>query len=226
MYGKKTRYTRKRRSVRRRKVRTRTRRTTVNVNRALQPFAQRYVTKMKYSDNYQLTTVNVPWIISLNSIYKPNVSATGHQPFGHDTLNVLYNRYRVYAVKWNIRAVPADGSNQYVVVVPTNESFTVANFDDAREKPRAKYMLQSLNENSQYLTGHISLPSLTGRTKSQYMADDRYQAQFGFDPAESMTLRIYSYNAGLPTTTAVSTRVSIELTYYVECFDPNMLGQS
>lgn len=223
MSGKRT--NRKTKKHTKRKTRARRGRT-INVNRALQPFAQRYIARLKYSDNVLLSTANTPWVFSLNSIFKPNVSGTGHQPFGHDTLNVLYNRYRVYAVKWNIRAIPTDGSNQYIVAIPTNESFTVANFDDAREKPRAKYMLQSLNDNSVVMKGSISLPSLTGRTKAQYMSDDRYQAQFGFDPAESMTLRIYSYNAGLPTTATVGTRITIEMVYYVECFDPNMLAQS
>lgn len=225
MYGKKTYRKNKKTSKVVRKPKRKIRKT-VNVNKALQPFSQRYIVRMKYSDNFLLSTANTPWVFNLNSINKPNFTGTGHQPLGHDQLNVLYNRYRVYAVKWHLRAIPTDGSNQYICAVPTNESFTPVSFDDVREKPRSKYILQALNDTSKVLSGKVSLPSLTGRTKSQYMADDRYQAQFGFDPAESMTLRIFSYNAGLLTTASVGTRVTIELTYYVECFDPNTLSQS
>lgn len=225
MYGRKPRYTKKsRRPMRKRGMRTRRRRV-VNVNKALQPFAQRYITKLRYVGNFALSTVNIPYVYALNSIFDPDVSGTGHQPYGHDQLAAMYNRYRVYAVKYHIRCQPLDGSNQYLIAVPINQPFVAASFDDAREKPRSKYILQTQGGDSRPLINKLSLPSLTGKTRAQYMSDDRYQAPFGSDPVENMQLQIYSYNAGGLTTSA-SARCTIELTYYIECFDPNVLNQS
>lgn len=226
MYGKKSRYTKKsRRTKGKYKLRTRARRTTVNVNRALQPFAQRYLTKLKYSGNFTAPTVNVPYQFSLNSIFDPDITGVGHQPYGHDQLDALYNRYRVYAVKWSIRTQSSDAANYYTVAVPTNDTWVITSFDDAREKPRAKYKLQYTNASPAPLSGRISLPSLTGRTKTQYMADDRYQATFGSSPAEGAYLTICAQDMN-PTVTTVDTYVNVVLYFTVECFDVKTIAQS
>lgn len=211
-------------------MRRRARKPTVNVNRALSPFAQRYICKMKYAE---IRTVAGPiggglvqynW--NLNSIYDPNLSGIGHQPYGYDQLADLYNRYRVFRVDYAISAYNTDGSVNYSVIaaLPANEALTgTLGVSEIMENPRAKYITQAPNAALKVLKGSISLPSLVGRSKAQYLADDRYQAQWASSPAEQAVLNVMAGtisgsggNGGSATNTM---NLSISLVYHVECFD-------
>lgn len=74
------------------------------VNSALQPIPQRYITKMKYSEQVS-TDAAGRYMFNLNSIFDPNRTGTltGHQPYGFDTLATLYNRYRVISCGYRIQ---------------------------------------------------------------------------------------------------------------------------
>lgn len=67
------------------------------------------------------------------------------------------------------------------------------------------------------------MPSLVGRTKAQYMADDRYQAVVTANPQEACWLNIYT---GTNVGTFGSAIINIQLEYTVEFFDVNQLNQS
>ena len=151
----------------------------VIVNRALHPIPQRFITKMKYSE--QITTdANGQYKFNLNSIYDPNSTGIGHQPYGFDTLATLYNRYRVISCGWRIQVNwTSNNTAQPVLVgaVPANESLTFLSLAELRENPRAKYISQNYGAPTVALSGKTYIPSLVGRNKAQYMADDRYQVE-------------------------------------------------
>lgn len=203
-------------------------RKTININRALQPVAQRTIVKMKYSETitasalYGLTLYRY----NLNSIYDPNLTGTGHQPYGHDTFQSLYNRYRVINCHYSISAVSAAGATIAFCALPSNESFGgLTNMSEWREKPRCRYAIQTPGAAIKKVSGNVYIPSLMGRTKNQYMADDRYQSEFGASPAEAAVLNIaaQSYSEGVSDSNVY---FNIQLVYTVECFDVKTLAQS
>lgn len=212
-------------------IRGRKLRPTLNVNKALSPFAQRYICKMKYCEVRQTTGPIggglVQYNFNLNSIYDPNLTGVGHQPYGYDQLADLYNRYRVYRVDYAISAYNSDGSVNYSVIaaLPANEAISGAlGVAEIMENPRARYITQAPNAALKTLKGTVHLPSLVGRSKSQYMSDDRYQAQWGASPAEQAVLNIMAGtmtgstgNGGGAATNTMN--LSISLVYHVECFD-------
>lgn len=194
-------------------------------NRALQPVAQRYFCKMKYSESVT-SDANGHFYFNLNSIFDPNRSGIGHQPYGRDTLATLYNRYRVIACGYRIQVLrnPADSLTIGLGAIPANEQLLFAGFDEIRENPRAKYVVSVPTANMPVLSGKVYIPSLVGRTKSQYMADDRYQAQENASPQELAILNILTANAGgIPLS---GYPISIVLEYTVEWFDVKHLTQS
>lgn len=193
------------------------------MNRALQPIPQRYICKMKYSEVVTLGEITAWYRYNLNSIFDPNRSGGGHQPYAHDTLQTLYNRYRVIACSYVITAY---NINQAVRVAcqPANEELTPTNVSEMVENPRSRFIIQYPGGNTNKLMGKIYLPSLVGRSKAQYMADDRYQAQFGANPSELAILNIT--HGSLTDTFPAGTQITIELTYTVECFDVKHLAQS
>ena len=198
----------------------------VNVNKALAPFAQRYITKMKYAETIFINAAGPQayrW--SLNSLYDPNFSGIGHQPHGFDTLATIYNRYRVINASYNITGV--DQSGQYIVVcaLPANEQVNALTVSEMRENPRAKFITQAPNAHLKTLKGNVYLPSLVGRNKSQYMADDRYQAVSTTSPNETALLNVYVQRLDQGSNT-LNVPIQITIEYTVEWFDVKNLSQS
>lgn len=194
----------------------------VNVNRALTPFAQRYITKMKYSQVFSLTSTSPQYAFRLNSIFDPDFTGTGHQPYGHDTLNAVYNRYRVISCSYNITAY-AGGSVLRVAALPANDLMPPSSVSDICENPRSKWIIQIPGGNTKLLKGKVYIPSLMGRNKQQYLADDRFQAAFGTNPLEAAILNVVGADISDNGTTISCT---ITMNYVVECFDPRNLAQS
>lgn len=222
-----TRYTRaaKTKAIQKIKKMFRRKARTTLVNYALKPFAQRYITKMKYSETYSLTLSNsFTQIMNLNSIWDPNRALGGHQPYSRDNFDSIYQRYRVIACSYVINAISQTGDTIRVVALPSNEliasPYTVS---ELCENPRARWIVQNSGGNSQYLKGKVYIPSLMGRTKAQYMADDRFQSTMDASPAEAALLTITTSNL---LDIAVNTSITVTLEYTVEFFDPKSLEQS
>lgn len=198
----------------------------VLVNTALHPIPQRFITKMKYSEQVN-TDANGQYRFNLNSIYDPNSTGTGHQPYGYDTLSTLYNRYRVISCGWRIQVNWQANQNAQPVLVgaiPANESLTFLSLAELRENPRAKYINQNYGAETIALTGKSYIPSLVGRNKAQYMADDRYQALMTASPNELAILNVVTGPNGLDS--PASATIQIVLEYTVEFFDIKHLAQS
>jgi len=196
--------------------------TLANVSR-LNPIAQRYICKMKYADTFQLTTVGGGvYRFNLNSIFDPNRSGTGHQPYGRDTLASIYNRYRVFRVSYAVSFYNSSTSAK-VAVCPANIEMGASTTSEIMENPQSKWAIQLPGGQQKIIKGSISLPSLAGRTKAQYMSDDRYQAEMTANPAELLILNVFG---GTITDAGTTIDCAINLTYHVECFDRISLSQS
>lgn len=204
-----------------------------NVNGALRPFAARYITKMKYAETLNVTggigSGFTTYRFNLNSLYDPNRTGIGHQPYGRDELNAIYNRYRVISCKYVISAYNSGSSGDaysVVAALPANEEVTLSGgMPQVQETPRAKYITQAPNAALKVLKGKVYIPSLVGLTKTQYMADDDYQATMDSNPNSLAILNVY---AGAITGAAETntTKLNVVLEYTVELFDPKQLPGS
>lgn len=196
----------------------------VLVNRALQPFAQRYIANLKYSTTFTLNAGNSNnFYFNLNSIFDPDRTGIGHQPYGHDTLSAVYNRYRVIKCSYAITGY-SGGSVIRLAAIPMNEMWPVVpGLSEVCENPRSKWIIQLPGGNTRMIKNSVYMPNLVGRNKAQYMADDRYQAQFGSSPSELAILAILGADIS---DVATSIQCTITLNYTVECFDVKNLSQS
>lgn len=184
------------------------------IGKSISPIPQRYITKMKYSADVS-TNASGQYLFNLNSTFDPDRTGIGHQPYGRDQLAGLYNRYRVIACGWRITA-PSSSTVVQLGALPANEAVATTTMDYYRENPRAKYFCQNPGGQALVLSGKVYLPSLMGRTKAQYMADDRYQALASADPSELAVLNIFTANSG---GTALTAPINVLLEYTVEWFD-------
>lgn len=196
---------------------------TTLVNTSVQPIATRYISRHKYSDTFQLTVVGGQvYRFNLNSMWDPNRSGTGHQPYGRDQLATLYNRYRVYKVSYALSFYNASTASK-VAVCPANIEMGASTVAEIMENPQSKWAIQIPGGAQKIIKGSINLPRLTGRTKSQYMADDRYQSEINASPQELLILNIFGASI---LDVGQTIDCAINLTYHCEWFDRNSLSQS
>lgn len=206
---------------------------TVNLFNSLNPFPQKIIAKHKYATTVQSTLTSgiiSQYLFNANSMYDPDRTGTGHQPFGYDTFATIYNRYRVLGVKYNMSMVSSNSSlTTQLTAIPANEVLaSVTSNGYAREMPRARYILQSpqgAGAPTKNLKGYIDIASLMGLTKSQYRANENTQAQAGYSPAELSIINIF-FGSMTDDTISFTGYINLELTYVVEWFDPLQVGQS
>lgn len=200
---------------------------TVSATRSLAPIPARFITKHKYSETFSLALSNsYQYKYNLNGMYDPNSTGGGHQPYGYDQLATLYNRYRVIKCSYTISGIQSDspGTNTRLVAVPSNAATTFTTVSEACETPRAKFIVQgAAGSPLKTLHGWSYIPSLMGRSKAEYMADDRYQATNGSNPSELAILNIVGGTLG---DVGTSITAVITLEYTCEWFDLNQLAQS
>lgn len=214
-----------RRAARKGKARRgkRTGRKTVVVNRAITPVPQRFLTQHKYSTTFTLGSLQNIYRMNLNSLYDPDQTGTGHQPYGFDQMAALFNRYRVYGVSYQVQGYQFNNPIRFGCVA-TNDSASPSNLATLVELPRSKTAIQINGGSTAKITGYVNLPSLTGRTKAQYMADDRYQAQNNTNPQEALILNIMAQS--LSDTALESCTMLVTMNFHVEWFDPIVFASS
>lgn len=195
----------------------------VKVMSALSPIPARQIVKMKYSTSFA-TAIGTSYNqrINLNSIFDPDQTGVGHQPYGTDQLAALYNRYRVISCSYVLTAFSAASGIRFGAV-PANEYKTFTTVAELAENPRAQVRVQYPGATPQTIKGKVYMPALTGRGKTEYMSDDRYQAQFGANPQEVMALNCAALDLA---EAGIGCNWTAILEYTVEVFDPHPLAQS
>lgn len=200
---------------------------TVSATKSLGPLPSRYITKHKYSDTFTLNALNnyqFNW--NLNSLFDPNRTGIGHQPYGYDQLAGLYNRYRVIKTSYVINGIQSDapGTNVRIACQPANDVILYGNLSAMCEAPRSRFIVQGAQGSPlKTLKGTTHIPSLVGRSTAEYMADDRYQAAVGASPVEFAILNVMGASLA---DNGVTISAVITLEYTVEWFDITQQSQS
>jgi len=156
---------------------------TTATQRGYLPFADRYNVQLPYASSIVLNTagssvvVTNPQIYRLNSLYDPDYTSAGHQPYQYDQLNLLYKYYIVHDVDIDVEFTDPSGDGQWVGM----KAYTQ---DDSTYGPSTGKSIDTLveqgysavkalnNTGSQRvrLSAHIDLPKLAGLTRAQYLA--------------------------------------------------------
>jgi hypothetical protein len=172
--------------------------------------------------NSVLTVTGSQQIMNLNSLFDPNRTGTGHQPYGFDQIAALYNRYRVLSTRWRVTFGSQSGTYQ-LVVVPVNglvnTSITdLTSYQTVCELPLSVVKTQGGGGGPTIIVERsMHLRALTGVTQTEYLADDRFESVVTSSPAELLTLYIGFYN---PSASTISIPYTVEVWYTTDMHDP------
>lgn len=158
----------------------------------------------------------------LNSLFDPDYTGIGYQPYFHDQYSAMYSRYRVYGCKvemrvsldCNISAVRAGT----VVLVPASDftAFwtTVANACNSRQ---AIWRNAVPNQNAVTFKKYFSCADVIGVTRRQYNSDEDYAALCTINPINRCVLNLIIANND--SVAGIGYTFECRLKYYARYYD-------
>jgi hypothetical protein len=199
------------------------------------PFPIRMVTKLRYGQLFTETCgasglFGTEQVFRLNSLFDPDLTGTGHQPYGFDTLATIYYRYKVHAVSITLRFSDpsADGIICAAHFQSPDTTATVTGSDPNVIMERSGVWTRNLNNTgSQVVTlqQHFPMHQLCNLTISQFKNNiEDYQALCTTSPARTPYVRIAT--AALDGSSTSTCRVEAIFDFHCEFFDRIVLSQS
>ncbi len=203
--------------------------------KAIDPFPPQIRRRLKYADLFQLATAastgnfGAEQRFRVNSLYDPDYSGTGHQPYGYDQISNLYNKYRVDRVWFKIIfTTPGSAADVLCAAsISPGTSAALATFAPAVPLEWPNTMvghLSSSGERKVVLTGTIDLAVLCGVPRHKYESEDSYSAAVGANPSQVALLSFAV--ASFSGSASQATSVLCELEYDAVLYERVILGQS
>jgi len=168
----------------------------------------------------------------LNSLYDPNFTGTGHQPYSFDQFASFYGSYILHSCKVKLIACSIGGSAEVAIcwkLDATGGSSTLAGItvDAATEAPMVGVGLLGASGNDRTFVKEFAVPihTLFGITKKQYVNEvTTYGALTSANPTGQgyIHIAVASYTA----TAGETATVQALLEFDVEFFNPKELAQS
>lgn len=156
------------------------------------------------------------------SIFDPDFSGIGGQPYGHDSYANLYERYRVKRVKMDAFFQNLSTTAPTAVCLTAHETLASppVTYQVAVENPTSTMTIIGQRVDGSPTQGKLSLgwfspEGFKGDPGAKY--DQDYQALFGNNPAKDFGLTVFVRN--MTGASSVEVRFIIILTYDVELFD-------
>jgi len=199
------------------------------------PFPIRWNRTLRYSQLLTLTAgasglFGTEQIFRLNSLFDPDLTGVGHQPYGYDSLAALYYRYKVNAVRVCLRFSDpsADGVMCAAQFQAPSVTQTVTNADVGAVMERSGVWTHNLNntgEQAIVLDQYFPMHVLAGVTPMQFTSNlEDYQALCTTSPVRTPNLRIAI--AALDGSSTPTVRLEATLMFYSTFFERIGLSQS
>jgi len=152
------------------------------------------VTKLSYYQVFSLNNAVVTdQVFSLNCLFDPDITGTGHQPRGFDQWSTFFENLRVNYVRCSIQIRQRTSHGLRVVLVPSVSSTSLTGASRVSEQVNAELL---------GITGTYSAPievvrtyfpaRILGMSKTQYQDSDQTYATPGSNPVVGTFLHIVS----------------------------------
>lgn len=202
----------------------------------LSPLPADHFCTLRYAETFSFTTgaagvLGTEQLMLLNSLFDPNSTGTGHQPYGFDQIKTFYAKYQVTSCFVTILANTIGSSAEVCVatsiMLPNAfQSLTSLSVDRATELPNVstKTLSSSGNNRAIRMEYQFNMAKLLGISGAMYRDDDKYQALVSASPALSPSLgvAIGSYSG----TAAEAASIQIIMDFKCRFFERFTMSQS
>lgn len=161
-----------------------------------------------------------------NSVFDPDYTSTGHQPYYRDQLQAPYSRYRVYGSSIRLSAVNEQvASALQVTVIPSSEitAFTSSTYPIEYPHARPMPMLGVGAILPKTVSHKISTSRVLG-LRPREVLDQDYSALSGAQPSSEWYWLIVAQD--LTSAQNVETSLQVIITYDVEFYDRTTVSPS
>lgn len=222
----------KKRTRSRRRSKSRFRKRKMVVPRLRRPFADSKIVSMRYCDNIQLDALTagggVSHLFRANSIFDPDITGSGHQPMGHDTMALTHRHYCVLGSKITVKALNAGADGN------AHSMFSCQLVDAAYSASSVTAFIEQ-KRGSYCVLGIAAGAKAYGQVSAKYScrkffniknpgADNTQRTQMGFNPSEDAIFYVSTQSLTNGDPAAIDCLVTID--YIVKFTEPIALGQS
>lgn len=187
-------------------------------NKLADPFPTKQTAIFRYSANIAIDASSITatsHVFRTNSIFDPDWTGTGHQPYGHDQYAAIYKHYRVTSSTLTATSA-SQGSNNVLGVTLRSSSTAITDPENIREVKGTRFVALSASLDSRSVAMSSNL--------NNAIVTENQQSLFGSDPIEQDFFHVWiaPNGAAEPTNQAIL----IDIVYYVEMWEPIILGSS
>jgi len=184
------------------------------------PFPSRATALLRYNETIEIaptTGVSGHYLFRANSIFDPNFTGTGHQPYGHDTYQSIYNHYQV--LKATCVVTPVNAVDCVFGCTITDDTNVQSDFDGVKE---TKGTVMSTNNSGGTSRSIVQ----TYKIKDQFSTGNQAEtsALFGSNPSDGEYFDIWA--CGGTTGSSVEQRLLVTISYDVLLYELKDLGTS
>lgn len=192
-------------------------------------------TKHRYTDGLILYTDNLTnrtgseVAFSLNSLFKPQFTGSGHQPLGFDQLSAAYQIYRVYKVDVNVRVVGKFGVAVTFLAVnvrPSQATYNLAGLksgSEILEQPGNTLMDGAINQS---WSESYYIADIEGCSRQRLMNDDQYGARVNVSPALTPYLSVAAGTWDTPASATNGLYIAVSFVFHTQWTSLQPLPQS
>jgi hypothetical protein len=166
---------------------------------------------LKYAESILATGVSgamVSQFFQGSSLYDPNLSGVGHQPFGFDQYTPFFQRYYVTGVRAKLTAV-ADANSWVAMHIGPEYTSVPTSVQNVAELPRSVYGVANLAIPLK-LNYSASAQEMYGITDNAALASTDVTAPTNASPTKNWFIRVYGESCDASSTTHLYYMVEIE----------------
>ncbi len=175
-----------------------------------------------------LGTFGTEQVFRLNSLFDPDLTGTGHQPFGFDQLTPIYGRYAVQAVTLDIEFFSSNADDMICAFTVQSGQNTTSLAGSTIEAgiERQSVMVRQVPKNGDNRWKHsemFPIHAIEGQVAGITLRDDAYQSVVTTSPANQCYLRLA---AACSVTAGALVQAQVVITYHARMFDRVSMAQS
>ena len=195
----------------------------MGISQLWDPFPEKATAIMRYATTYNFGSASAGPLIShifrANSIFDPDQTGTGHQPYGHDTYASIYNHYNVREAVITLSALDNNGYTMGCTL--TDDTTVNGDFNNIKEVKGTQMVVKNAGSTTPKLVQKYERDKFWDKGVS---VSTETGALFGANPQEQTMFHVWVCDKDA--TADVSAWIQITITYIVDMYELKDLGLS